>query len=157
MSLLTNERALDGTFRYRSMLCGLRLASERVRWIYEIRQVCSEPLQGGGGGGRSEVPARPSSVLAGTSCGGLVACVTDVIKITEVRAAMHNAWYIRGMDLYTRRVRLKRCIIAKAPRTSRSAISFSQISSCSTPTLPLFSFMIASLLPISKNRTYILR
>lgn len=27
---------------------------------------------------------------------GTAVCITDVIKITEVRAAMHNAWYMRG-------------------------------------------------------------
>lgn len=63
-------------------------------------------------------------------------CITDVIKITEVRAAMHNGWYMRGWIRATGQhlhnpCRISAQILADLPLMSIDAPNFPDFSSSS--------------------------
>lgn len=55
---------------------------------------CSPPEINGGALASKPRRTREGENRVGGRC--YAVCITDVIKITEVRAAMHNGWYMRG-------------------------------------------------------------
>ena len=55
---------------------------------------CSPPEINGGALANKPRRTREGENRVGGRC--YAVCITDVIKITEVRAAMHNGWYMRG-------------------------------------------------------------